>query len=41
LDYATENWWDRDLSDKKFLTMEVGKLKSYEDVFKDLDKNEK
>jgi len=37
LDYAIENWWDRDLSDKKFITMEVGKLKSYDDVFKDLD----
>ena len=35
VDYAIDHWWDRDLSHIKFLTMEVGKLKSYEDVFKE------
>lgn len=37
LDYAIPNWQDKDLIDKKFLTMEVGKLKSYEDVFKNVN----
>jgi len=36
VDYAIDHWWDRDLSHIKFLTMEVGKLKSYDDVFKDV-----
>lgn len=41
LDYAIDHWWDRDLSDKKFITMEVGKLKSYDSVFKDIKKKGK
>jgi len=35
LGYAIESWRDRDLSYQKFVTMEVGKLKSYENVFKE------
>jgi hypothetical protein len=36
LGYSMSNWLDKDLSDVKFITMEVGKLKSYDDVFKEL-----
>ena len=34
LDYAPQNWYNMNLDNKRFITMEVGALKSYDEVFK-------